>query len=267
MLHARGGVVAPGPGPDVHASAAITFEQSLRGARVAVTVTRLERCAPCGGCGSLDVPDTPCVHCDGKGQVRGVHGHMVFSRSCAICGGSGIVRHRTCAACGGEGVGVHSGPVTLDVPAGVDAETQLVIPGEGHAGRRGGPPGALRLTLSVLPHPYFGRVGDDVTIDVPLAVHEAALGTRIDIPTLDGPVRLRIPPGTQSGHVFRLRERGPATAGGGRGDLAATVRVVLPPVLDERSRELLREFGALHPEDVRAAWGLTARHPIAVSLA
>jgi DnaJ-class molecular chaperone len=113
------------------------------------------------------------------------------------------------------------------------------------------------VTLSVLPHPYFRRAGNDVTIDVPLAVHEAALGTRIDVPTLDGSVRLRVPPGTQSGQTFRLRQRGVPMPDGSRGDLVATARVVLPPILDQRSRELLREFGTLHPEDVRAAWGLS----------
>jgi DnaJ-class molecular chaperone len=129
---------------------------------------------------------------------------------------------------------------------------ELRLPGEGHAGPRRGPRGDLYVRIDVAPHPLFRRDGDDVHLVVPVGVHEAALGTRIEIPTPHGPARLRVPPRTQSGHRFRLHERGaPSLRTGVRGDLVAEVRIVLPEVLDERSKELLREFGRINQEDVR----------------
>jgi molecular chaperone DnaJ len=132
---------------------------------------------------------------------------------------------------------------------------RLRLVGLGHAGLRGGRDGDLYVTVTVNPHPLFRRDGLDLLVTVPVAVHEAALGTRFDIPTFDGPVRVRVPPGTPAGQRFRLRERGvPSPAGGRRGDLVVEIRLVLPPVLDERSKALLKEFGELHTEDVREAW-------------
>jgi len=250
----RGG--EPATGADLHASVTLDFEEAMRGTRRNLTVTRLERCAPCRGLGWLPGPPARCLRCDGSGQVRGVRGHMVFARTCGVCAGTGVTRVRVCGACGGEGVGVRTETIPVDLPPGV-AEGELIVPGQGHAGRRGGPPGALRLMVTIAPHPIFRRSGQDLLVEVPVAVHEAALGARIEVPGLDGPTRLRIPPGTQSGQTFRLRERGvPAGREGRRGDLVVTVRLVLPPVLDERSKELLREFGRLNPVNVRASLGV-----------
>jgi molecular chaperone DnaJ len=151
---------------------------------------------------------------------------------------------------------VRADAITISVPPGLDEGALLTVPGEGHAGRRAGPPGDLRLTIHVLPHAVFTRDGHDLAIDVPIAIHEAALGARIEVPGLDGPIRLRVPPGTQSGRTFRLNERGlPSARNGGRGDQVVTVHIVLPSVLDERSKALLEEFGRLHPEDVRKPRG------------
>ena len=135
------------------------------------------------------------------------------------------------------------------------------IPGRGHAGRRGGRPGDLVVSVKVEPHRLFRRDGDDLHLVVPVALHEAALGAKIDIPTFDGPVRLRVPPGTASGQRLRLRERGaPSLRTGGRGDLIVEVRLVLPALLDERSKELMREFGRINGEDVRQGlWGRRRR--------
>ena len=253
---------APAParierGADLHVSIVLGFEEAARGTDRGLTVTRLERCAPCEGRGTLRGPEAPCRGCDGTGQVRSVRGHMVFARVCASCGGSGTVHYRTCGACGGEGVGVHSDVVTVRIPPGVADGAQFSVGGQGHAGRRGGTPGDLRVSVTVLPHDFFKRSGDDLLLEVPVAVHEAALGARIEVPTLEGPARLRIPPGTQSGQTFRLRERGvPSPRAGRRGDLVVTVRLVLPPLLDERSRELLQEFGKLNTENVRKELGV-----------
>ena len=126
------------------------------------------------------------------------------------------------------------------------------MPGKGHDGPDGGEAGDVYITVQVEPHPRFRRDGDDLHLTVPIAIHEAALGARIDVPSVDGPVKLRVPPGTQSGQRFRLSERGvPSPRDGRRGDLVIEVRLVLPPLLDERSKELLREFGRINNADVR----------------
>jgi molecular chaperone DnaJ len=243
-------------GADLHASVTLSFEESVRGTTRELIVTRLERCAPCTGQGRLAGPPASCAHCDGVGSVRVARGHMVFARTCPSCGGAGVVRFRVCGACGGEGVGVHTGPVVVAVPSGLDEGAEVIIPGEGHAGRRGGAAGALHLRVSVRPHPWFRRAGDDVHVEVPIAVHEAGLGARIEVPTIDGPMRMRVPPGTQSGQTFRFRGRGVPRAGEPGGDLLVSVRIVLPAVIDERSRELLREFAERNPENVRESLGV-----------
>ncbi len=253
----RGEVRGPERGADLHVTVTLGFEEALRGGRRPVTVTRLERCGPCRGAGSLQGPQTTCPRCDGAGQLRLARGHMVFTRLCAGCGGRGHIRHVVCSACGGEGVGVRTEVMTIDTPAGVAEGNQFTVPGEGHAGRRGGEPGDLRVSVAIEPHPFYRRDGDDVLLELPVAVHEAVLGARLDVPTPDGPARLKIPPGTQSGQIFRLRGRGaPSLRGGGRGDLVVSVRIVLPRVLDERSKALMREFSARQQENVRAHLGV-----------
>jgi molecular chaperone DnaJ len=152
-------------------------------------------------------------------------------------------------------VDTRSEPVSFEVPAGVDTGAVLRYSGLGHAGTAGAPPGDLFVTIAVAPHPLFRRKGDDLHVDVPVALHEAALGARVALTTVDGvTVRLRVPPGTQTGQRFRLRERGmPSRRDGRRGDLVAEIRLMLPAVLDERSKELLREFGRLQRDCVRDA--------------
>ena len=139
----------------------------------------------------------------------------------------------------------------IDLPPGTADGARLRVEGKGHAGRNGGRTGDLYVVVRVEPHEFFQREGEHLHLRVPLAVHEAVLGTRIEVPSLEGPVRLRVPPGTQAGHRFRLKGRGIATPGGGRGDLIVEVTLVLPQVVDERSKELMREFGRLNSGDVR----------------
>jgi molecular chaperone DnaJ len=142
--------------------------------------------------------------------------------------------------------------LSINIPPGLADSARVRLPGKGHAGRHGGEAGDLYITVHVQPHPVFRREGDDLHLTVPVAVHEAALGARIDVPSLDGPVKLRVPPGTQSGQRFRLRDRGaPSPRDARRGDLVIETRLVLPRMLDERSKELLREFGRINGEDVR----------------
>jgi molecular chaperone DnaJ len=239
------------PGADLHASLTVPFLDAVRGARRQVVVTRQEICAACRGRGHVRTSEGRCAACHATGKIRWARGHMVFSRSCPSCGGTGRTREQRCAVCGAHGRVVRTEAVPVDVPAGVTDSVRLRVPDKGHAGRNGGRTGDLYVTLHVEPHPLFRREGDDLHVKIPVAVHEAVLGARINVPSLEGPVKLRIPPGTQAGQRFRLRGRGVSTAAGGRGDLIVEVMLVLPSIVDERSKELMREFGRLNNEDVR----------------
>lgn len=239
-------------GADLHQTLSVTFEESLQGAQRPVTVTRREVCRSCGGAGRTGTTAGACVMCQGAGAVRSVRGHMVFTKSCPSCGGSGQQRPRSCEPCAGAGLETRTENAVVRTPAGIADGGQVRVPGKGNAGARGGEPGDLYITVQVPQHPAYRREGDDLFMSVPLAVHEAALGARVDVQTPDGLMRLRVPPGTQSGQRFRLRERGvPSLRDGRRGDLVVEVRLMLPRVLDERSKELLREFGKINGENVR----------------
>jgi molecular chaperone DnaJ len=236
----------PEAGSDIHAAVTVDFEASMRGAERQVVVTRQELCGACRGSGSVHTPEGRCAPCHGTGKVRWARGHMVFAKSCAACDGSGRQRTQRCAVCGGHGRHVRTDAVAVQVPPGTVEGARLRIADRGHAGRQGGRTGDLYVTVHVQPHPVFTRHGDDLVMVAMIGVHDAVLGARIDVPTLEGPVKLRIPPGTQAGQRFRLRERGAPTAAGGRGDLLVEVRMVLPKVVDERGKQLMREFGKLY---------------------
>ena len=178
---------------------------------------------------------------------------MVFSRQCGQCVGTGLRRQRPCGVCRAEGIVSRTEAVAVQLPPGVADGTKVRIPGKGSAGRRGGAVGDLYVTVVVGAHPLFERDGDDLHLVVPVAVHEAALGARIDVPTVDGRARVRIPPGTQAGQRLRLGGRGvPSPRTGEPGDLIVEVRIVLPDVIDERAKQLLRDLAELSTEDVRA---------------
>lgn len=239
-------------GADIHASVRLGFEDAIRGGTRQVHVTRRVACHTCHGTGHMPSPERRCLHCHGAGAIRSTRGHMVFSRPCSHCGGTGRQAQAHCPTCGGRQVEVHAEALAVPLPAGLTDGARVRVAGKGHAGVHGGAPGDLYITVDVEPHPTFRREGDDIHMSIPVAVHEAALGAKIEVPSIDGPVRLRIPPNTQSGQRFRLRERGaPSARDGRRGDLVIEVRLVLPKILDERSKELLREFGRINAGDVR----------------
>ncbi len=241
----------PEVGPDVHALLSLSFEDSIRGVERQVVVTRHVACSACAGAGQVRTPEGRCPRCQGAGTVRWARGHMVFSKACVTCAGTGRQRVQRCEICAGHGRSVRSEAISVQVPAGVSDGVRLRVPEKGHAGRRGGRTGDLYVDITVQPHPLLRRDGNDLSMTVPVAVHEAVLGARIDLPSLDGTVKVTIPPGTQAGRLIRLAGRGAPTAGGGRGDLIVEVRLVLPAAVDERSRDLMREFGRLNSEDVR----------------
>ena len=236
----------PEPGADIHAALTLSFDDSMRGGERQVVVTRQDICAACRGAGAIRTPEGRCAPCHGTGKVRWARGHMVFTKSCAACHGTGRQRTQRCAVCAGHGRHVRTEAVAVTVPPGIAEGARLRVAERGHAGRHGGRNGDLYVTVHVQPHPIFRRQGDDLCQVLPIGVHDAVLGARVDVPSLEGPVRLRIPPGTQAGQRFRLRDRGAPTAAGGRGDLIVEVRIVLPRVVDERGKELMREFGKLY---------------------
>ena len=236
----------PEPGADIHGAVTISFEDSMRGVERQIVVTRQDVCDACRGQGSVRTPEGRCAPCQGSGKVRWARGHMVFTKSCAACDGSGRQRLQRCAACAGQGRHVRTDAVPVVLPAGIDQGARLRIAERGHAGRSGGRTGDLYVTVHVHPDPVIRRQGDDLSVVVPIGVHDAVLGARVDVPALEGSVKLRIPPGTQAGQRSRLSERGVPTAAGGRGDLLVEIRIVLPTVVDERGKELMREFGKLY---------------------
>ena len=257
VFTARGGPRAtPARGADLHQTLTLSFEEAFNGAQRTLTVTRRETCRICAGTGVMRANAAACLVCQGAGSIRSVRGHMVFSRNCPGCGGTGQQRPRSCEPCGGTGHTTRSEAVQVRIPAGIGDGERVRVPAKGNAGLRCGQPGDLYITVQVSPHPLYRREGDDLFITVPIAVHEAALGARIEIPTPDGGAKVRVPPGTQSGQRFRLRERGaPGVRDGRRGDLVIEVKLVLPRLLDERSKELLREFGRINGENVRGNLG------------
>ena len=253
VLTERGARQAPPQrGADLHVEMHVTFEEALAGGQRAITVTRRDQCHHCAGSGRTRSTTAPCHVCQGTGAVRSVRGHMIFSRSCGACSGTGRQRPRPCEPCSGSGQETRSETVTVRIPPGVADGDRLRAPAKGNVGIAGGPAGDLYVTVKVSAHPQFRRQGDDLHMVVAVAVHEAALGARVEIRTLDGAARLRVPPGTQTGQRFRLRGHGaPSTINGHRGDLIVEVRIMLPRLLDERSKELLREFGRINVEPVR----------------
>lgn len=247
---------APEHGADLHGDVTLAFEESMHGTRRALMVTRLDACEICRGAGRLAALGGACPTCGGSGRVRGSRGHMVFARPCPACHGEGEQRERPCHACGAEGLHPVTERVEVEVPAGGADGMLLRVPGRGNAGRRGGRHGDLLVTVRVTPHAWFRREGLDLHLEVPVAVYEAALGAKIVVPTPDGPCRVRVPPGTQSGQRLRVRERGVRLAETGRrGDLIVEVKLVLPPLVDERAREAMRELARLDTENVRQHFG------------
>jgi len=243
----------PQRGSDLEYQVDITFGEAVRGVVKKLSFARLDTCSDCRGSGAVGAASAqPCPSCGGHGQISKGVGSMRFNVPCSRCGGSGRLRN-ICRACGGEGRVRRADVLEVRLPAGVQTGSRVRVPGRGEAGLMGGPPGDLYIISNVQPHPFFERRGDDLYCSVPITVTEAAMGAKIEVPTIDGRALLRIPPGTDSGQKFRLREKGvrSARAAGRRGDLYVEVQVVVPRPVDERVRELLRKLSELSPEDPR----------------
>ena len=247
----------PEAGTDLEYQAPVDFWLAIRGGNARIEIQRQEICPTCHGQASSGAPMT-CPECNGSGQVTQMGGRMKFNIACPRCGGSGRISS-SCPTCHGEGVVQRSEWIEFRIKAGTRDGQRIRLQGKGNAGLSGGPSGDLYVIVRTGAHPVFNRVGDDIHLNVPITVAEAALGSKVDVPTIDGRAQLRIPPGTQSGQKLRMRERGvesataSATAPGPRGDQIVTVEVVVPQLNDERSREIMREFAKLNNQDPRVA--------------
>ncbi|HEX9696942.1 MAG TPA: molecular chaperone DnaJ [Actinomycetota bacterium] len=249
----RGRRRAPARGPDLETEARITFDQSMQGTTVPVRVQRDAACSACDGTGAAPGSSvTACRACAGSGMVGEDQGMFSFQRACGACGGSGRTIDKPCATCGGDGSVRRTDEVKIRIPAGVHDGARIRARGRGGAGPRGGQPGDLFVVVRVASHPIFGRSGADLTLDVPIGYAEAALGGEVKIPTLESPVTLKLPAGTQTGRTFRVKGRGAPKPKGGRGDLLATVRVVVPESFGEDERELLEQLRARQNGALRA---------------
>jgi molecular chaperone DnaJ len=255
----RGGPAGPPRGQDLEVVADITFAQAVFGATVPVEVRTALRCEECGGSGAgSGTQPVTCSECNGRGQVQRVRqsllGQMVTSSACSSCGGLGEVITTPCPTCRGEGRVTIDKTYQVDVPAGVDSGSTLRLTGRGAAGPRGGKTGDLYVHLRVAAHPQFTREDHDLVTDVPISIAQAALGTTVELETLDGTEHLIIQPGTQPGREFVLRQRGvPHLRGRGRGDLRARIRVQVPLKLTDRELEILTEFAEGRGEEVGVA--------------
>jgi molecular chaperone DnaJ len=241
----------PEKGTDLEYVLDIDFWQAIKGTQMRLQVTRYEICETCHGTGSTGSGEVTCPQCKGTGSVSQMAGAMKFSLTCPRCGGTGKLRN-ACPTCGGDGRMARNETVEVRIPPGARNGSRLRVPGKGNAGTMGAPPGDLYITTRVEEHPFFRREGDDIEIRVPVAVWEASLGAKVEVPTIDGRTLLKIPQGTKNGQRFRLREKGvPNSRSGQRGDQIVEVAIEAPEPRDERTREILRELGKLHPEDPR----------------
>lgn len=250
----RGAAAQPEPqkGSDLEYVMDIDFWQAIKGTQARLNINRYEVCNTCHGTGSTGTGEVVCPQCRGTGNVTQMAGAMRFNLTCPRCGGTGKLRN-ACPTCGGDGRVTRTETVEVRIPPGARNGSRLRVPGKGNAGTMGAPPGDLYITTRVEDHPFFHREGDDIEIKVPVAVWEAALGSKVEVPTIDGRTLLKIPQGTHNGQRFRMREKGVLNARTGqRGDQIVEVVIEAPDPRDERTRELLKELGKLHPEDPRA---------------
>lgn len=234
----------PQQGNDLRYDLRITFEEAARGCTKSFDFYRNESCEACHGTGAKPgTSPVTCQMCKGTGQIRQSGGWMTTVRTCPTCGGTGKVIQEKCASCGGSGRNRVRRTATVKVPAGIDNGQTIIMNGQGEPGLRGGPSGDLYINVIVKPHKLFKRDGYDLRLEIPISFTQAALGAEVDVPTLDGTVKHRIPEGTQTDTEFRIRGAGiQQLRSPNKGDLLVKVRVEIPKRLSEKQRELLRQF-------------------------
>lgn len=245
----------PQKGSDLRINMEISFKEAAFGVERDIQVPRIENCDTCGGSGAAPGSSTKtCGNCQGTGQMQFAQntpfGRIVQSRPCDKCNGSGKIIEKPCPTCRGAGQVKKTKKIHVKIPAGVDEGSRLRLTGEGEAGQRGGPPGDLYVYIIVRPHKDFIRDGNDVIYDLNISFAQAALGDVLEVPTLDGTAELKMPEGTQTGTVFRIKGKGiPYLNGSGRGDQHVRVKVATPTKLTDKQKELLREFARIGGEN------------------
>jgi molecular chaperone DnaJ len=247
----------PKKGADIEMPLALSFEEAVTGLTTNITVNRSEQCSRCQGAGDTGGAIVTCPTCKGTGQVQRSGGRLQFAQPCSDCAGTGR-RREPCLQCHGKGVTPKTEQVKVRIPAGVDTGSRVRIPRKGQGGRLGAEAGDLFIITNVGKHKFFTRKGDNIYVTVPVTVPEAALGAKIEVPTVEGKAQLKIPAGTESGQKFRLRERGfPSLRNPNlRGDQFIEVQIALPRVISEETKEILREFEKANAENPRRAMGL-----------
>ncbi|KWT91848.1 molecular chaperone DnaJ [Candidatus Magnetominusculus xianensis] len=240
-------------GQDQRYDLEITLLEAAFGTEKKITIPRMESCDKCRGSGSASGhPPQTCSQCNGNGQVRFQQGFFAVSRTCGKCGGAGVTVTDPCGECGGSGRTKKMRNLNVKVPAGIDANTRLKMTSEGESGERGAPPGDLYIFINVIEHPFFKRHERDIYCEIPISYPTAVLGGEIEVPTLKGVSKLKIPHSTQSGEQFKLRGEGVQRVGGGaRGDQIVRVYIDIPKKITPRQRELLEEYAHISGDDVQ----------------
>ncbi len=245
----------PARGRDLRYDLEVDFVEASTGKEVEIDIVREEECAACGGTGSQTEGRQICPTCQGQGQVLQSRGFIRMAQTCPTCGGSGQIVEDPCPECRGQGRVRMERTVAVRVPAGVDTGSRLRLRGEGEGGRLGGPQGDLYVVIHVRPHEFFEREGDHVICRIPVSMVDACLGAEIDVPTLQGERKLKIPKGTQTGEVLRFRNEGfPNLRGFGRGDQVMEIHVTIPTNLNKRQEEILREFAEEESKKKGRSW-------------
>ncbi len=243
----------PERGEDLHYSINLSFLDAASGLETPIQITRKEACEPCAGKGfDRNSSKMTCSTCNGSGRIPKQTGFMKFASVCSDCGGSGYLPGKQCKVCGGEGRKDKVTKITTRIPAGVDDNSKVRIPRKGNAGILAGPPGDLIITINVSPHKFFKRNAGNLEILLPITYMEAAMGGKVEVPTLDGSTLLKIPPGTASGQKMRLKGKGivnPKTKG--RGDMMVEIKIVPPPTTDIEVRKLLKKIDKKAPYNPR----------------
>jgi len=248
---------APRRGADLSSRVKLTFEEAAFGVEKEIQITRDEQCQTCNGSGAKPgTSPVTCPQCNGQGETRQVHqtllGSMVQVVTCSRCNGTGEVIETPCVTCHGRGLERKTVNKLVNIPPGVSDGVQIRLAGEGQPGTHGGPHGNFYLEIEVEKHAFFRRAGDDILLDLDINIAQAVLGDEIRIPTLNGDVELRIPPGTQPGKIFRLRGRGiPHLRGSGTGDQLVTVSVQIPARLSAEQRELFEQLAKTMDPDIK----------------
>lgn len=246
-------------GDDLHYRMKINFNDAIQGLQTRIQLTRMVACAGCGGKGYTQLSgQNMCSVCKGSGQAQMQRGAMRFATVCQACGGSGVAPGEECSSCHGRGATQKTELINVRIPAGVDTTSKVRIQGKGNAGIGGGPYGDLFITIEVDPHSFFKRKGYNIYVKVPITISEATLGAKIEVPTLQGKTKIRVPPGTKSGQKFRLRSKGAPKVGKKvRGDQFVEVSIVPPPYDNEKIRELMREIDEISRQNPREKLGVS----------